>query len=312
MAARFLQISYRFPLYKKSASNFYLIQNKKSLATSFINFQAAAAAKATEPALEPDPEINENKEKDSKIKNLATEKNLNQLKRKDFYTVLGVNRLATNTDLRAAFKEKAVDFHPDKNPDNPIFEEFYKVYSEAYTTLTEPTLRRKYDDLNPLKVNKYTKSRKGSTFRSPGSEGLSSTDKANDFINRMNQADSEYFEEEDDRFWKDEHERDEQEKRAAAAAGGKGKYSDKGMNRQRKWMRRIRILHSKDKTKNPKEATFSEIHTITFMDPEKLVTLFIGFSLFLYFITKYYLWDHIWVYKLKLFLGWTEDTYQLD
>ncbi len=64
--------------------------------------------------------------------------------RRDYYEVLGVNRNATERDLKSAYRKLAMDFHPDRNS-NPEAEERFKEASEAYEVLSDPQKRRVYD-----------------------------------------------------------------------------------------------------------------------------------------------------------------------
>ena len=65
--------------------------------------------------------------------------------KRDYYEVLGVNRKASDSDLKKAFRSKAREFHPDKNPDDPEAEACFKEVQEAYAILSNPDERRKYD-----------------------------------------------------------------------------------------------------------------------------------------------------------------------
>jgi molecular chaperone DnaJ len=65
--------------------------------------------------------------------------------KRDYYEVLGVSRGATAEDLKRAFRKLAMQFHPDRNPDNPTAAERFKECSEAYEVLSDPEKRRSYD-----------------------------------------------------------------------------------------------------------------------------------------------------------------------
>ena len=65
--------------------------------------------------------------------------------KRDYYEVLGVSRGATAEDLKRAFRKLAMQFHPDRNPDNPTAAERFKECSEAYEVLSDPDKRRSYD-----------------------------------------------------------------------------------------------------------------------------------------------------------------------
>ncbi|MEP1094193.1 MAG: DnaJ C-terminal domain-containing protein [Cyclobacteriaceae bacterium] len=66
---------------------------------------------------------------------------------KDYYKVLGVNKKATQSEIKKAYRKLAVKYHPDKNPDDKAAEERFKEISEAHEVLGDPEKRAKYDEL---------------------------------------------------------------------------------------------------------------------------------------------------------------------
>ena len=66
---------------------------------------------------------------------------------KDYYKVLGVDKNASQDDIKKAFRKLAVKYHPDKNKDNKVAEEKFKQVNEANEVLSDPEKRKKYDTL---------------------------------------------------------------------------------------------------------------------------------------------------------------------
>lgn len=66
---------------------------------------------------------------------------------KDYYKVLGVDKKATQDEIKKAFRALAVKYHPDKNPDNKEAEETFKLANQANEVLSNPEKRKKYDEL---------------------------------------------------------------------------------------------------------------------------------------------------------------------
>ena len=62
----------------------------------------------------------------------------------DFYKVLGLTKRATAADIRKAYKKKALETHPDKNPGRNT-EDAFKAVGEAYATLSDEARRKDYD-----------------------------------------------------------------------------------------------------------------------------------------------------------------------
>jgi molecular chaperone DnaJ len=65
--------------------------------------------------------------------------------KRDYYEVLGVSREAGEQEIKSAYRKMALQFHPDRNPNNPDAEEKFKECSEAYTILADTDKRAAYD-----------------------------------------------------------------------------------------------------------------------------------------------------------------------
>lgn len=66
---------------------------------------------------------------------------------KDYYKILGVDRKASEEDIRKAYRNLAKQYHPDYNPENKGAEERFKEINEAYEVLSDPKKRAHYDRL---------------------------------------------------------------------------------------------------------------------------------------------------------------------
>lgn len=70
---------------------------------------------------------------------------MNPVSKRDYYEVLGVARDAGEPLLKSAYRKLALQFHPDRNPDNNQAEEKFKEAAEAYSVLSDPQKRAAYD-----------------------------------------------------------------------------------------------------------------------------------------------------------------------
>jgi curved DNA-binding protein len=66
---------------------------------------------------------------------------------KDYYKILGVDKKASQDEIKKAYRKLAVKYHPDKNPGDKTAEEKFKEIGEAFEVLGDPEKRQKYDQL---------------------------------------------------------------------------------------------------------------------------------------------------------------------
>src|SRR2546426_11438550 len=88
--------------------------------------------------------------------------------KRDYYEVLGVNRSATEQDLKSAYRRLAHQHHPDKNQDDPHAEERFKEAAEAYAVLSDAEQRRRYDRFGHAGVS----SAASAAWGAPGFSGI--------------------------------------------------------------------------------------------------------------------------------------------
>src|SRR5258706_5005783 len=90
------------------------------------------------------------------------------MSKRDYYEVLGVERTATDQELKSAYRRLARSHHPDTNQNDPAAEEKFKELSEAYSVLADPTQRQRYDHFGHAGVS----SGGGQAWGAPGFGGI--------------------------------------------------------------------------------------------------------------------------------------------
>ena len=73
--------------------------------------------------------------------------------KRDYYEVLGVEKTATLEEIKKAYRKKAIQYHPDKNPGDKEAEEKFKEAAEAYDVLSDEQKRQRYDQMGHAGVN---------------------------------------------------------------------------------------------------------------------------------------------------------------
>lgn len=92
---------------------------------------------------------------------------------KDYYKVLGIDKKASQDEIKKAYRALAVKYHPDKNPNNKIAEDKFKLINEANTILSNAEKRKKYDELgeNWELYEKSANQKQSNPFGRQSSEG---------------------------------------------------------------------------------------------------------------------------------------------
>ncbi|MGB5171794.1 MAG: molecular chaperone DnaJ [Eudoraea sp.] len=65
--------------------------------------------------------------------------------KQDYYEILGISKSASASEIKKAYRKKAIEHHPDKNPGDSKAEELFKAAAEAYEVLSDPDKKARYD-----------------------------------------------------------------------------------------------------------------------------------------------------------------------
>ena len=94
--------------------------------------------------------------------------------KRDYYEILEVTKTATVEEIKKAYRKKAIQYHPDKNPGDKEAEEKFKEAAEAYDVLSNPEKRSRYDQFGHAGVSGAAGN--GGPFGGFGGEGMSMDD----------------------------------------------------------------------------------------------------------------------------------------
>ncbi len=73
--------------------------------------------------------------------------------KRDYYEVLGIDKGVSTSEIKKAYRQKAIKFHPDKNPDDPSAAEKFREATEAYEVLKDPQRKAEYDQYGHVDPN---------------------------------------------------------------------------------------------------------------------------------------------------------------
>jgi len=114
---------------------------------------------------------------------------------KDYYKILGINKTATEDEIKKAYRKLAVKYHPDKNPGNKQAEEKFKEINEANDVLSDPEKRKKYDQFGENWAHFQNAGQQGyGNYQNYGGGGQYQQMNEEDFANAFGGSFSDVFE----------------------------------------------------------------------------------------------------------------------
>lgn len=109
----------------------------------------------------------------------------------DYYKILGIDKNASQKDIKTAYRKLARKYHPDLNPNDKEAEKKFKEINEAYEVLSDPEKRKKYDKYgkdwehaDEFEQARHQRQQSSSSFQGKSSGGFSESDYS-DFFESM-------------------------------------------------------------------------------------------------------------------------------
>src|SRR5438046_3315882 len=87
--------------------------------------------------------------------------------KRDYYAVLGIEKGASEEEIKKAYRKLAVKYHPDKNPGDKVSEEKFKELGEAYEVLEDAQKRALYDQYGHSAFDRRSGYTRGGGFHDP-------------------------------------------------------------------------------------------------------------------------------------------------